>query len=126
MESLKVLFSLDKTAEHIPLAGQVIISPAKTSWNDFGFKIRCEFKVCISEEHRLMEGSMLIGFMAPDNIENKEEELLFYEKKETLWEYLKKADKEIVYSEDLPPFFTLLPDMQSYRDLYDGFGREGA
>ncbi|HAI2272776.1 AAA family ATPase [Escherichia coli] len=69
---------------------------------------------------------MLIGFMAPDNIENKEEELLFYEKKETLWEYLKKADKEVVYSEDLPPFFTLLPDMQSYRDLYDGFGREGA
>ena len=126
MELLKVLFSLNKTAEHIPLAGQVIISPAETSWNDFGFKIRCEFKVCISEEHRPMEGSMLIGFIAPDNIENKEEELLFYEKKETLWEYLKKADKEVVYSEDLPPFFTLLPDMQSYRDLYDGFGREGA
>ncbi|EEG5181096.1 AAA family ATPase [Klebsiella aerogenes] len=126
MESLKVLFSLNKTAEHIPLAGQVIISPAETSWNDFGYKIRCKFKVFISEEHRPMEGSMLIGFMAPDNIENKEEELLFYEKKETLWEYLKKADKEVVYSEDLPPFFTLLPDMQSYRDLYDGFGREGA
>lgn len=126
MELLKVLFSLNKTAEHVPLAGQVIISPSETSWNDFGFKIRCEFKVCISEEHRPMEGSMLIGFMAPDNIENKEEELLFYEKKETLWEYLKKADKEVVYSEDLPPFFTLLPDMQSYRDLYDGFGREGA
>lgn len=126
MELLKVLFSLNKTGEHAPLAGQVIISPAATSWNDFGFKIRCEFKVCISEEHRPMEGSMLIGFMAPDNIENKEEELLFYEKKETLWEYLKKADKEVVYSEDLPPFFTLLPDMQSYRDLYDGFGREGA
>lgn len=126
MELLKVLFSLNKTAEHIPLAGQVIISPAETSWNDFGFKIRCEFKVCISEEHRPMEGSMLIGFMAPDNIENKEEELLFYEKKETLWEYLKKSDKEVIYSDDLPPFFTLLPDMQSYRDLYDGFGREGA
>ncbi|MGP2834137.1 AAA family ATPase [Serratia nevei] len=126
MELLKVLFSLNKTAEHIPLAGQVIISPAETSWNDFGFKIRCEFKVCISEEHRPMEGSMLIGFMAPDNIETKEEEFLFYEKKETLWQYLKKADKEVVYSEELPPFFTLLPDMQSYRDLYDGFGREGA
>ena len=126
MELLKVLFSLNKNAEYVPLAGQVIISPAETSWNDFGFKIRCEFKVCISEEHRPMEGSMLIGFMAPDNIENKEEELLFYEKKETLWEYLKKADKEVVYSEDLPPFFTLLPDMQSYRDLYDVFGREGA
>lgn len=81
MESLKVLFSLNKTAEHIPLAGQVIISPAETSWNDFGYKIRCKFKVFISEEHRPMEGSMLIGFMAPDNIENKEEELLFYEKK---------------------------------------------
>lgn len=126
MELLKVLFSLNKTAEHIPLAGQVIISPVETSWNDFGYKIRCEFKVCISEEHRPMEGSMLIGFMAPDNIEEKEEELLFYEKKETLWEHLKKADKEVVYSEDLPPFFTLLPDMQSYRDLYDRFGREGA
>ncbi|RUR89312.1 AAA family ATPase [Pectobacterium polaris] len=126
MELLKVLFSLNKTSEHIPLAGQVLISPAETSWNDFGFKIRCKFKVCISEEHRPIEGSMLIGFMTPDNIENKEEELLFYEKKETLWEYLKKADKEVVYSEDLPPFFTLLPDMQSYRDLYDGFGREGA
>lgn len=126
MELLKVSFSLNKTAEHIPLAGQVIISPAETSWNDFGFKIRCEFKVCISEEHRPMEGSMLIGFMAPDNIETKEEEFLFYEKKETLWQYLKKADKEVVYSEELPPFFTLLPDMQSYRDLYDGFGREGA
>lgn len=81
MELPKVLFSLNKTAEHIPLVGQVIISPAETAWNDFGFKIRCEFKVCISEEHRPMKGSMLIGFMAPDNIENKEEEYLFYKKK---------------------------------------------
>lgn len=125
MELLKVLFSLNKIDKHTPLAGQVIISPAETSWNDFGFKIRCEFIVCISKEHRPMQGSMLIGFIAPDNIENKEEELIFYEKKETLWEYLKKADKEVVYSEDLPPFFTLLPDMQSYRNLYYEFGREG-
>lgn len=124
MESLKVLFGLKKNAEHVPLAGEVIITPDEASWNDFGFKIRCKFKVCISEEHKPMEGSMLIGFMAPDNIENKEEEHLFYEKKETLWGYLKKANKEVVYSEDLPPFFTLLPDMQSYRDLYGAFGRE--
>lgn len=126
MELLKVLFSLNKNAEHAPFAGQVIISPTETSWNDFGFKIRCKFKVCISEKDGPREGSMLIGFIAPDNIENKEEELLFYEKKETLREYLKKANQEVVYSDDLPPFFTLLPDMQSYRDLYDWFGLEGA
>lgn len=71
-----------------------------------------------------MEGSMLIGFMAPGNIEG-EDESLFYEKRETLSEHLKKTNKEVVYSEDLPPFFTLLPDMQSYRDLYDEFGRKG-
>ena len=124
MELLQVIFSLNKTAEHVPLDGQVIISPAETSWNDFGFKIRCEFKVCLSKNQRPMEGAMLIGFMAPDNIE-EEEESLFYEKRETLSEHLKKTNQEVVYSEDLPPFFTLLPDMQSYRDLYDEFGRKG-
>ncbi|WP_394189179.1 AAA family ATPase [Pseudoalteromonas atlantica] len=124
MELLQVLFSLNKTAEHAPLDGQVIISPAETSWNDFGYKIRCEFKVCISKNQRPMEGTMLIGFMAPDNIE-EEEESLFYEKRETLSEHLTKTNQEVAYSEDLPPFFTLLPDMQSYRDLYDEFGREG-
>lgn len=124
MEQLQVLFSLNKSAEHIPLPGQVIISPVETSWNDFGYKIRCEFKVNISKYHKPMEGSMLIGFMAPGNIEG-EDESLFYEKRETLSEHLKKTNKEVVYSEDLPPFFTLLPDMQSYRDLYDEFGRKG-
>lgn len=67
MELLQVLFSLNKSAKNVPLPGQVIISPAETSWNDFGFKIRCEFKVCISKNHRAMEGAMLIGFVAPDN-----------------------------------------------------------
>ncbi|MCG9578925.1 AAA family ATPase [Vibrio tubiashii] len=124
MELLQVLFSLNKSAKNVPLPGQVIISPAETSWNDFGFKIRCEFKVCISKNHRAMEGTMLIGFVAPDNIE-EEEESLFYEKRETLSEHLKKTNQEVVYSEDLPPFFTLLPDMQGYRDLYDEFGRKG-
>lgn len=124
MELLRVIFSLNKTAEHVPLDGQVIISPAETSWNDFGFKIRCEFKVCISKNHRPMEGTMLIGFIAPDNIE-KEGESLFYEKRETLSEHLKKTNQEVTSSEDIPPFFTLLPDMQSYRDLYDEFGRKG-
>ncbi|MCC2616171.1 ATP-binding protein [Aestuariibacter halophilus] len=125
MELLQVLFSLNKTAEHVPLPGQVIISPAETSWNDFGYKIRCEFKVCISEKHKPMEGSMLIGFMAPDKMEEKEE-LLFYEQKETLSEHLKKSNNEVVDQEGLPPFFTLLPDMQSYRDLYGEFGRDGS
>lgn len=124
MELLHVLFSLNKSAEHVPLPGQVIISPTETSWNDFGFKIRCEFKVCIPENQRAIEGTMLIGFMAPDNIE-EEEESLFYDKRETLTEHLKKTNQEIVFSEDLPPFFTLLPDMQSYRGLYDELGRKG-
>ncbi|HIF9060191.1 AAA family ATPase [Photobacterium damselae subsp. damselae] len=124
MELLQVLFSLNKSVEYVPLPGQVIISPAETSWNDFGFKIRCEFKACISEKTKPMEGSMLIGFMAPDNLE-EEKKIQFYEKRETLSEHLKKINKEEVYSDDLPTYFTLLPDMQSYRDLYDEFGREG-
>ena len=63
MELLQVLFSLNESRKQRPLPGHVVISPVETAWNDFGYKIRCEFKVCVSNKARIIEGSMLIGFL---------------------------------------------------------------
>lgn len=117
MELLQVLFSLNESRKQRPLPGHVVISPVETAWNDFGYKIRCEFKVCVSNKARIIEGSMLIGFLSPEKFsdENKNK---FYEKKETLSEHLRKSKQNVVVSSDLPPFFTLLPDLQSYRDSF--------
>ena len=124
MELLKVLFSLNKTTEQIPLPGQVIISPVETSWNDFGFKIRCEFKVRISEKHSPVEGSMFIGFLSPDNLSESEIDD-FYEKRDSLTSHILRSGQDIVTKNMLPPFFTMLPDLQGYRDLYDNLGDKG-
>jgi len=120
MELLQVIFSLNESSKQRPLPGHVVISPVETAWNDFGYKIRCEFKVCASNKARIIEGSMLIGFLSPEKFsdENKNK---FYEKKETLSEHLRKSKQNVVVASELPPFFTLLPDLQSYRDLYNAF-----
>lgn len=113
---LQVLFADDKL---VPSPGQVVITPAESTWNDFGYRVRCTFNVRISDDVDAVEGDMFIGFL-PAVGANTLERDAFFERRATLSELIKGTQKSIANPEDLPPFFTLLPDIQTYRHVVDG------
>ncbi len=115
---IQVLFSQN---EVVPVPWQVTITPVDSGWNDFGFQIKCVFRVCVSADVESIEGSMLIGFLPPHKA-SKAEQDKFYEWRPTLAELIKKSNKAVVTPDDIPPFFTLLPDLMNYRHLVDGLG----
>lgn len=120
MELLEVLFSSNKTEEQIPYPGQVVITPTSERWNDFGYKIRCNFKVCINKELDPMEGSLLLGFLFVDD---QEKNTVFYNEKDSIDDIIQRSSSSTVSAGHLPRFFTLLPDLQSYRTLHEAYGR---
>lgn len=118
-KSLQVLFSL---VELEPKEGQVVIVPADTTWNDFGYRIRCSFEACISRETSVVSGDMFIGFLPPGD----EPEGEFFKKRLSLFEIVEQSGAEFVGAEFAPPFFTMLPDLKGYRHLVDKIGPRGA
>jgi len=107
--------------------GQVVIKPMESelSWNDFGYQIKCMFKACVSNELSLIEGELLIGFIAPLET-SKPEQDEFYKLRPTLSKLMNKQEETIVNSERFPPFFTLLPDLNSYRNIVESLSPKGA
>ncbi len=100
------------------LPGQVAISPVESTWNDFGYRIRCVFNVHVSDDVEPIKGNMLIGFLPPEEASETEKEA-FYEKRATLSELINESRKPVAKPEDLPSFFTLLPDLKTYRYVVD-------
>lgn len=120
--SLQIFFADD---ELVPLPGQVVISPIESNWNDYGYRIRCVFKAYLSEDIDPIEGEMLIGFLPPLEASKTEQEG-FYEQRSTLADLINESGKSAATPEDLPAFFTLLPDLKSYRYVVDRLNPEGA
>tara|TARA_R110002167_G_scaffold29013_20_gene97057 strand:- start:4392 stop:6029 length:1638 start_codon:yes stop_codon:yes gene_type:complete len=117
---LQVLFA---DSDHVPLTGQVIISPVNSrGWNDFGYHIKCIFKVCVSDDVEPIEGDMLIGFLPPKEVIKSELD----EWRPSLGELMKDSGKSAPTPEHLPPFFTLLPDLKSYRYVVESLGPQHA
>tara|TARA_R110002167_G_scaffold234711_1_gene439996 strand:- start:7639 stop:9270 length:1632 start_codon:yes stop_codon:yes gene_type:complete len=106
---------------------QIVISSDEDSWNDFGYKIRCTFHVRLSEERDLFKGSMIIGFLPPSDIPEAEKKI-FKEKYSSLKSVMltESDNRSLVQTKKLPFFFTMLPEMQSYRDLVKNLDVEGA
>jgi hypothetical protein len=120
--NLKVIFTLEETE---PELGQVIITPQKNSWNDFGYQVRCSFVAKISKEFEAIGGDIFVGFL-PRVATSKLEIEEFYNQRWTLTKLIEASKKSTVAPENLPPFFTILPDLKSYRYIVSRLKPKGA
>lgn len=116
---IKVFFSnSDIYAKDFP-DNNVIIWIKNDSWNDFGYRARCNFKFHLnyddSTEAKIIEGELLLGFSDGES-----------DLSDILSECAKENRSNIITSDRLPQFFTMLPDMQSYRNIVDFEGIEVA
>ncbi len=118
----EVLFSLTPVRS---LPGQIVIYPVKDSWNDFGYKIKCKFDACLSGGKSHVRGQIFVGFLPPDDISD-EEKGLFYEKRISLDNVLSEKSRKEFHVDEVPFYFTLLPDMSSYRKLVKSLGSQNA
>lgn len=116
---LQVVFSLEELE---PSPGQVVIIPANTSWNDFGYRIRCTFYALLSPQTAFVSGDMFIGFLPPQD-ESEDE---FLKRRLSLFEIIEKNGLTAITSEEAPPFFTILPDLKGYRYVVDKLGPKDA
>lgn len=122
-DQIEVRFRRDRA---VPEAGEIIIWPSNESWNDFGYKIRCEFSYRPMRKAESIHGKIFIGMLAPD-ILTANERLNFYEKRKSLVDYLSESQSNnIEASRDKINFFSMLPDLQSYRDLIFNLENSGA
>jgi ABC-type Mn2+/Zn2+ transport system ATPase subunit len=129
IEQFEVYFGHVMNLNDIPL-GAILISPYFDRWNDFGHKVRCKF-ICKSKKGAVIESDAMLGFINRDfnpkdyvefsrgiNGETDSSGLDF------ILELLGK--KGIVKAESNILFFTMLNDMNSYRDLVRLAGKEDA
>lgn len=108
-------------AEKFPEANQVVIFPENDGWNDFGFHIKSRFVVLSTLHEGTFEGKIFLGFLSPERpSKSSRDEREFDER--SLAGLLKKLDLESCGPEDLPQFFTMLPDMATYRRVVSFFG----
>jgi predicted ATPase len=107
----RVFFSADSSVRGGLSTGDILIFPALNSWNDFGYQTLCEYEV-IGEE---IGGLFRLAFL--DTPEKSVRDYL--EKK------LGGLDSPTL-SEKLPQFFSLMTEMDSYRDLVTRLSPEKA
>lgn len=97
---------------------QVLMAPLSDEWNDFGFRTRVDVRVHLAERSEPFSTSAFIGFItenekAPNGIR-------------PLVNQIKNAGGNLVEASSSLPFFTMLPDMQAYRDIVQALGAHRA
>jgi ABC-type cobalamin/Fe3+-siderophores transport system ATPase subunit len=121
-QDLEVLFSSNKREILVPKAGQVVITPNKDSWNDFNFHIRCSFIASLRGDPEFYEGELFIGFLPFDD-EYATNSDIYKEVNASLYKYLDSSNNKV---QRLPRFFTMQPNIQSYRSLIESLGIKGS
>ncbi|MGN6690085.1 MAG: AAA family ATPase [Sphingopyxis sp.] len=115
-QQYRVLFvrDIDKHSQRDP--GLILVAPSKNSWNNFGFRILVDFLIYPREYgDREMEAYThgFLGFAAPSLRHGDAREL--HQAFEDSGEGALPADK-------LPLFFTMLPNVNAYRELVARLG----
>jgi ABC-type branched-subunit amino acid transport system ATPase component len=113
MESKKYKLTFMDKLNRNPEAGEVIIYPIPSSWNDFSYKIRCGYSFHDDIKQQNIDGEMFIGFISP-NLDTEDDG------DETF--SLERALPTLKISEENPGqktilFFTMLQSMDAYRKL---------
>ena len=125
---IHLLFS--KT-EQKPKENEIIIFPEKDNWNDFGHRIRCHFVIGpINSKDEIYEDIIFFGFQSKKDKKiatiNKDVNSLIISTEElTNLSSIFHQNKEGLFSkENIHDFFTMLPNMQSYRKFVSFYGVE--
>jgi hypothetical protein len=115
----EVILQAHSQYEQLPLPGQIVISQ-NNNWNDFGYKINCEYILCLHDGVTRLEGKLLLAFLPLKNLNSSQKEI---DIESTDWPTLCKLfmDKD---TESLIQFFCLLPNMQEYREVVTRLGIE--
>ncbi|MBD9524280.1 AAA family ATPase [Ensifer sp. ENS02] len=107
-EQFKLFFSSQTPSDARSIENNtILITPSGDSFDDFRFKTRINVFVRRDSARLIAEFSGMIGFLQSSNEEVNGADLI------------KSAarDKAVVPEDDLPKFFTLLPDLDAYRQL---------
>lgn len=101
------------------LSERIVVYPAESTWNDFGYRIKAEFRVNL-DGFEPYEGHLFIGFFESDfDLEEKTDN-----KNTSLSRVLDLFEGKVIEKSDLTKFFTLLPDINSYRAIRRYYGAE--
>lgn len=120
-ESYRLVFARDESAAE-PMPGLVIATPAKDEWNDSGFQLRIKIIVVPRRESKIAPFALgdLFGLLAFTQSRGRPSDV-------RLLEQIFESEKvDILSGEKTPPFFTMLPDMQAYRQIVRALGPEEA
>lgn len=109
-----VIFALDPSTVPPSKSTTIIISPDELDWNDFTFRTRTAIRLIHSDEQDGVPIS-LVGFFAFVGHE-KEADVRMLRK------LLENAPEGQLPADKLPKFFTMLPDLSSYRKIVSFFG----
>ncbi len=135
---MKVFFTEKSKPFETLKPGELFITPVNeggmNTWgslNTWGgkYKIRCTYKVIMSDGIQKHEGDILLGFLFPsdepanDKVYGSNSEVslieIYKEVNTSLLSYLKSTEEDVVTADKLPRFFTMHPTMQEYRYLVD-------
>jgi hypothetical protein len=118
-ETYRLFFALSGNIPQADAPGTITIWPDNDGWNDFGHRIRAEFLIRprVSHPHygHAIRGKCFLGFMPAPTRQT-----------DTNWLQILGRDSNFMPQEDVPDFFTMLPDLSEYRQLVEFFGPDEA
>lgn len=96
------------------LKAPYVIVTTSSRWNDFGEMTRCEFTA------KSRSGATCTGYAMLAFLDEEQSPIRVLEK-------LNGGNPEFLFDKkNIPPFFTMLPDLQSYRSLVEALGIDEA
>ncbi len=110
-----------------PKQNEIIIFPDKDNWNDFGHRIKCSFIINhASKENEIYRDTIFFGFQLKKNKEisniNTDSSIISTNELKNLSSIFNETKENLLSKENIPDFFTMLPNMQSYRKLVHFYG----
>lgn len=113
---MQVLFGLRSRMRGSIPENSVLIVPSEDHWNDFGHRTRIDYAIRVQEADPFTIGGY-IGFLDKDGASSGIEQLI---------RIADENGNSVVRAGSKHRFFTMLPDMASYRRLIREFGVEDA
>jgi hypothetical protein len=99
----------------------IVLAPVSDRWNDFGHRTRFDFKVLSNLSEVQFEGQLRLGFLDVEYIQSGARAVISRD-----LEIASVAGKSLVGANAFPEFFTMLLDMNGYREIVGRMGPKGA
>ena len=120
-DDYRVLFVDKVSSERSLKAGTIVIAPSTDNWNDFGERILVELDIQPrrdgENQHQRLHMQGLFGFLDEHNGKSDTKHLRAL---------VSEDPATPVPADKVPAFFTMLPDMKSYREIVRQLGPDEA